>query len=250
MTHQPQTTTNYEQALDLLISGNKTKAEVLAMFPKLSTNELDQLLATVALIETARQETQPTSVMLDDILSTLTQSSVTQKKSLRYINEQEAHSSKGRSYFNKLFNEFILNFMNKQTYLATGVIVLVIIVAVGIYTFSPSKTSDNNIELAYVTDNLNQDLSDLDALVNDQALAGVDADLTALANSDDTDAPHEDIPFDDNTTQNNKVDVSALDDLTDELGTDLDDLTGDLSDLSSSADDSSLAGLDSSLAGF
>ncbi len=239
-------TTKYEQALDLLISGTKTLTEVLAMFPDLSANELEELSTLAQQLKTTAQQTQPNSAILEKLLTELPTTSVTKNKSLRYINEQEVISPKGRSFFNKLFN---LNFMNKQTYLATGVIVLIIAVFFGVYTFWPSKTADNNIDLAYVTDNLDQDMNDLDALVNNQALAGVDADLTALANSDNADVPHEDIPFEDNTTQGN-VDVSDLDNFADELGSDLDALTSDLSDLSAAANDDSLSGLDNSLSSF
>ncbi len=232
-----------------------TKISAEAGFDK---EEIKELLQTVKLLAAVKEQVKPSADLEKKILKSK-EAGVTFLKKERYNKQQEQTGRqplKGRllliaqSIINKI-NEY----MNKKFYLPLG-IVAVLVLLVGVYLVNKGGISlftrqpqTPTQELGVEVERLNEDVSELEGLVAEDELGTLDSDLAALADSDSsTEGQSDNGQAGSGQTSGTVFDVSDMESLEAELGSELDSLSSSLSDLGEVGDDSSLDNLDSTLA--
>jgi hypothetical protein len=234
----------FDKVLQFREEGKSFK-EILDMFPE-HQKEIQELLGIAEIIKKEKTEIVPSKELLDKILSQIDILSITKPEESRYIYREKLAELKGRLSINQVFNvENILNFMSKKVYILAGVAVIAIVIAVGIYWYSQKaeiSVSPESQELAYETESLSQDITELEEIGQNTDPETLEEDLLTIGEEVSEVTPKTPTPA--------GVKVSVIENLEEELDAELDGFGTDLTDLEGFEGDTSLDNLDNSLSGF
>ncbi len=139
--------------------------------------------------------------------------------------------------------------MQKKGYLLAVAAIIIVAVVVGVCWHSqkskvtaPPKTAlPETEELNQETENLSQDISDLETIAEDKNLETLEGDLSAVSGE---------TPLEQELPPTSGVDVSEVENLESELSAELDGISSDLTDLEEFEEDASLDNFDASLSGL
>ncbi len=232
-------------------------SEILDLFPKFR-DELNDTFKTVEAITGQKDKIAPRKEILNRILSDIPNEGVTDREDNRYTHRGEV---KGRSSaFNSLITKWLT--MNKKIYAIVGVVVFALALGAGIFWRSSDvEVPPEGMELAYETESLSTDIPELDSMDEDSDLENLEQDLSELIEEESAEEPQPTSATEEKTTQPTKeestketaepaVDVTDLENLENELNTELEGFSEDLTDLSGLEGDTLLDDLDSGLSGI
>lgn len=132
--------------------------------------------------------------------------------------------------------------MNKKIYIGIGIVIVALLVVGELYLQS-QRTAVSSIEseTSFEEQALEQDLAELEEFEQDKSLENLEQDLSEIAEETEEGT----------STASKKVDITGIENLENELDTELSSLSADLSDLENGfINDTSLNDLDSGLAGI
>ncbi len=209
------------KALDLLQEG-KSSSQILNLFAEYKT-ELQEIFQVIEVLSSQKNRIIPPKELLTKIIA-----QIKIEEDVTYFRGE----IKGRPSIGQLFNVIKFSDMIKKSYIAVGIIALILlVVGGGIYWQSQKKVAISPIELEvfYEDEILSQDIAELENFIQDVSLDNLDEDLANIVE------------------EKVVVETASIENLENEITLELNSLSNDLSDLEGFESDISLNDLDSLL---
>ena len=242
------------EALKLNEAGRPT-SEIIKLFPQCAA-DLKEMFRTIDVLKLEKNNVEAPKVLLNKIIHATSErkqrvEDIKMKKieAFAFKNQSRELSNASRfdkpgrpSALNNLLNIIQTMNMDKKIYVGICTILLVIIIAGGVYKMGRNNRPSPSALEQQITSNqkiFESDSADIEELGNDTILDDVKSGLADISSIEES-----------GPVESKKIDSTLLDSIEKDLSGQLDNFSGDLTDLDSFSSDNSMGNINTELSGI